>query len=381
MCGVMVLCPALRACTTPVFQYARERWPADAYEVVVYHRAPLWSEGQAALDRLRNCASDSQCPANLDLVTVDLADGDAPPAPGAQLPGIVLRYPHTASRRGVVWSGPLSPASVAAVVDSPVRREVARRLLGGEAAVWVLVESGRREGDEAAASLLGSELETLERTLARAAPGEGVVAMQSHGPGDTPAPGGVFRPSFSLVRVSRSDPAERVLVSMLLGSEPDLGKYADQPIAFAVFGRGRVLYALVGKGINKKTIREACAFLSGPCACVIKVENPGTDLLMAANWDAFPGGAPVIEDPLPPLVGVLSAPVAREPADSPADLSLSGAADSSGPGPGGGLVRNVVIALAAVASAVVAVALVLRLRHGLVSDLCDSAGTRRERGP
>ena len=33
VCGVMVLCPALRACTTPVFQYARERWPADAYEV------------------------------------------------------------------------------------------------------------------------------------------------------------------------------------------------------------------------------------------------------------------------------------------------------------------------------------------------------------
>ncbi len=378
VCAVTVLCPALLACTTPVFQYARERWRADAYEVVVYHRGPLANHDQAALDQLRSyeshdkSVSDRRRPANLRVATVDLAVGDAPPAPAMQLPGIVLRYPRAGSHRGVVWSGPLGSASVAAVVDSPIRRRVARQLLGGEAAVWILVESGQPERDEAAARVLESELESLERTLARAGPGEGVAAMQSYGPGDTPTPEGVFRPSFSLLRVSRSDPAERVLVSMLLGSEPDLREYADQPIAFAVFGRGRVLYALVGKGINRNTIREACAFLSGPCACVIKVESPGTDLLMAANWDAFLRGAQVIDEALPPLVGVLPAAMTQERVDSPADLSVSGAADAYEPTPAGSLVRNVVIAVAAVACVVLAAAIVLRLRQ-------RRAGTRGER--
>jgi hypothetical protein len=53
---------------------------------------------------------------------------------------------------------------------------------------------------------------------------------------------------------------------------------------FPVFGQGRVLYALVGAGINEMTIAETCGFLVGACSCQVKALNPGTDLLIWADW-------------------------------------------------------------------------------------------------
>ncbi len=53
-----------------------------------------------------------------------------------------------------------------------------------------------------------------------------------------------------------------------------------------MFGRGRLLYALVGEGINADNISEACQFMAGPCSCVVKDYNPGTDLLMTVDWEA-----------------------------------------------------------------------------------------------
>jgi hypothetical protein len=77
-----------------------------------------------------------------------------------------------------------------------------------------------------------------------------------------------------------------MLLTLLLNSEPDLDEYSNEPVVFPVFGRGRVLYALIGQGITTDNIRETIAFLVGPCGCEIKMMSPGVDLLMAANWDA-----------------------------------------------------------------------------------------------
>ena len=54
-----------------------------------------------------------------------------------------------------------------------------------------------------------------------------------------------------------------------------------------IFGRGRALDALIGKGINADTIAEAAKFLCGACSCQVKRLNPGVDLLIAANWDTI----------------------------------------------------------------------------------------------
>ena len=72
---------------------------------------------------------------------------------------------------------------------------------------------------------------------------------------------------------------------MLLSSESDLAD-RQAPMVFPIFGRGRILYALIGSGITPANIREACIFLIGPCACEIKDDNPGIDLLITADWQA-----------------------------------------------------------------------------------------------
>ena len=81
-----------------------------------------------------------------------------------------------------------------------------------------------------------------------------------------------------MVKLSRTDPAEEIFVKMLLGTESDLASY-HTPLAFPVFGRGRALYALVGKGIKRKLIKSTCNTIIGWCSCTIKEDNPGTDLL------------------------------------------------------------------------------------------------------
>jgi hypothetical protein len=46
-------------------------------------------------------------------------------------------------------------------------------------------------------------------------------------------------PDFSLIRLSRDDPAEEVFVDILMYSEPGLFEYQEDPMVFPVFGRGR----------------------------------------------------------------------------------------------------------------------------------------------
>ncbi len=77
---------------------------------------------------------------------------------------------------------------------------------------------------------------------------------------------------------------------MLLGSEPDLNELS-QPMAFPVLGRGRVLYALVGRGISREMIGVASTFMVGPCSCQVKDQNPGFDLLLQFDWNARVSGA------------------------------------------------------------------------------------------
>jgi len=142
----------------------------------------------------------------------------------------------------------------------------------------VLLESGNRGKDNAAAALLEKELRRLEETLA---------LPVLDGWGQTGTAREPLQVKFTLYRLSRDDPDEQMLVDMLLHSEPDLTtKYAREPLAFPIYGRGLILYALVGAGINPWTISEAASFVTGPCSCEVKAGNPGTDMLLTLDWDA-----------------------------------------------------------------------------------------------
>ena len=65
------------ACSVPVFRYALERWPADQYSAVVFHRGPLQPEQQRVVDLFAREGAVARQSANVELKLVDL---DADPA-------------------------------------------------------------------------------------------------------------------------------------------------------------------------------------------------------------------------------------------------------------------------------------------------------------
>lgn len=288
--------PALPAgaCTLPVYQYALEAWTPDNYEIIVFHQGAMPPPPRTVVESIEQAISDEFARPNATLRLVDLsaATDDTirslwETQPTATLPWLVVRQPARWTQDAIAWSGPLDQQSVQLVMDSPARREIARRIGQGDAAVWLFLDSGQSAADEQTFRFLEAQLNNCSTALARTLP-EDVPAARTT-TGMPPEPTATRPPRFSVVRVSRSDPAEQPLVQMLLNSEDDLKTFRE-PMAFPVFGRGRVLYALVGRGITERNIAEACAYVSDACSCWVKDQNPGCDLLIRADWETIAHG-------------------------------------------------------------------------------------------
>ena len=265
-----------RACSVPVFRYALEHWPADPFQITVFHRGPLTDAQKKAIP-----ADDR---ANAKIRAVDLATETAEDVLALwkqqkteMLPWMLVRFPQTTGITAPVIAGPLDQLATR-LLDSPARKEVIDRLGAGESAVWVFLESGDRAKDDAAAALVEKRLDYLMgvMTLPKLDEQDIVNGLVSVAEDE-------LRLEFSLLRLSRSDPAEQSFVKMLLASERDLAALKE-PMVFPIFGRGRALYALVGAGIRQETIEEAASFLIGKCSCQIKERNPVVDLLQRADW-------------------------------------------------------------------------------------------------
>jgi len=296
------------ACNVPVFRYALERWPADPFGVIVFHRGKLSSESQKVLKVLEDKSLDNEGVGNYVVRVVDLNGQVSPEMKKLweaekqdKLPWMVVRYPLRWGVQKNAWSSPLTMQQIGALLDSPLRREVADRILKGDSAVWILLESGNRKKDEAAATLLKERLGKMREILdmPELTPEDQQYLTDSEG-------GPPLRVAFSLLRLSRNDAKEGAVVNMLLDTEDDLRTFSD-PIVFPIFGRGRVLYALVGDGINEENMAQTCAFLVGPCSCQAKAMNPGVDLLMCVDWDAGLFGEWVKDEPVVPLTSLPAA--------------------------------------------------------------------------
>jgi len=240
----------LIGCDWPVYFYALNHWKPSPYELTVFHRKELSPMEKETIESLRQY--------NLD---IRFQDRDTNPEQGSIM---VLHYPRAYRIRTPIWSGRVTKQSVNALIESPTRTEIASRLVEGDTTVWVLVCCGIHEKDDPARNLLDRHLSHLKTTL-------------------KPDPARPYR--FSVIEISRSDPREIPLINMLISSESDLKDYMEEPIAFPVFGRGRVYCALVGQGITEKNINEAAGFIVNPCSCEAKDLNPGTDLFMSVDWD------------------------------------------------------------------------------------------------
>ena len=342
VCGAMWLgADAARACDVPVFRYALERWRPDPYPMVIFHRGKLSDEHQKIAMHIEKVAEGDDL--NVVADNVDLA-GEPDPAAKAyweklkdkSLPRLVVLRPRGAAGDGPLWSSEISMAAVNVILDSPKRKELARRLLT-ESAVWVFLEGGNKAADDAVALKLSAELARLPEVIEVSKP-----------PGQEDAEsvtydyrGQQFKWStklvFSMLRVSRTDPAEKAFVQMLLSTEPGLTdkEFDGQPMVFPVFGRGRALEPMIGKGIARDNLETAAGFLAGPCGCEIKDQNPGVDMLIRADWDKALGNPTVVTIELPPLVGVVQAtqPVATAPAGT-ADAGPADEPSEAGPAAG-----------------------------------------------
>ena len=281
------------ACSVPVFRYALEQWQADNLQIVVFHRGELSADQQALVARVEPKDLDAKFVANVWIKTVDLDEAQdkdvlalwetqADAKASDSLPWMVVLPPPKSMASGPVMSAPFNEANVDNLLDSPARVEMAKRLIKGDSVVWILLEGGTKDKDDAAAEILNSELKRLETVIeppeidpADIADGSLTIDPES------------IKIKFSVVRVSRDDPKEKSFVEMLLATEPDLrdAEFDGEPMALPVFGRARSLYALIAKGINAETVEDASRFLTGACQCTIKAQNPGVDLLTSTEWD------------------------------------------------------------------------------------------------
>ena len=123
---------------------------------------------------------------------------------------------------------------------------------------------------------------------------------------------------FSVLRVSSTDMRERVLVSQLNALKKSPAD-AKGPVVFPVFGRGRVLDGIAGTNITTGGLSSAAIFLCGNCSCEVKSQNPGTDLIIAANWEAADGKIIGPLQELPSLAAVV--PTQHEAAPAPASTN------------------------------------------------------------
>jgi len=282
----IVACNSCRACNVPVFRYALERWRPDTCDIIVFHDAPLTEAYQSIVQSLRSESDHNRGPANARVILrpIDAAMDDATALlweemksiPDVKLPYVVVRSAigngHTINN----WRGSLDEVATAGLLQSPVRKQLAQRLVTGTSAVWLVLKSDNEKRNAEVLELLNTELAELSKKI--------------------PLPDGIGLPGselfseipllmkFSVLEIDPSDQQERFLLSLLTGFEPDAMK-KGMPLVIPVFGRGRALEVIPADRVDAGLVEDLTLFLCGACSCQVKERNPGFDLLMSTDWD------------------------------------------------------------------------------------------------
>jgi hypothetical protein len=365
---LLMTAPWSMACSVPVFRYALERWPPSDYELWLFHQGPL-SEAQRRLaDELDREVLLGGAQTNIHIQWADVSGALSPEAAKAWagqqasgFPHATLLFPPHGSASGIAHAGPADAGVLRALLHSPRRQEVVERLLGGDSAVWLFIESGDPAIDRPAFERLSATLEQMAQELEPPEPDptDDDVRLAD---GGTP-----LKISFPVLRISRSDAAEQGLVALLTAAFTPTPP-AARPFTVAISGQGRAIAMLSGDEIDSGGIIAWCEFIAGPCSCQVKAELPGSDLLMRADWSQLKDGR-WVEGPEVPNVAVVndlagaakpptkSTPSPSHAASAPAAVPATTAADPVS----GGL--TLLIAAAAVLLAGASAWLILR-RHG-----------------
>ena len=297
------------ACNVPVFRYALERWKPDLCEVIVFHDGKLTDFQEQQLQKLEKEASDKGGSANAEVRRSPVGhDTDRKrkdlwatfqDQPHVTLPYVVIR--NSLGNGEVVnhWHGTLETASKANLFQSPIRRELSKRLLAGDSVVWLMLQSKDSVKNDSIRRLLTKELDRLSKKLELP---DGIGLPGSELYAEVP----LFL-KFTILEIDPKDVQEQVLVKLMSGFEPDS---QDEPLLAPVFGRGRALEVIPAKQVDAGLIEDLTMFLCGACSCQVKERNPGFDLLLSTNWNQELYGA---DGEVPPPVTTLERTPATQP--------------------------------------------------------------------
>lgn len=265
-------------CTTPVYQYAMERWVQDYYEGILIHSGQQNEEVGRIIDLFESSVTAKKGPLNLNLKLMDITSkkeeikkllkGTLP----GKLPAMAIWFPYEFGESKPFWTGYADHQTIANIIHSEKRKAIGEQLLKMQVATWIFVPSGNRERDHEVMARFRQDIQNTREALKK-----DYLAY----PGSTPFADSIDL--FSIVSLPRDQKEESFLTTMLTAMAA--GEYDNtEPVVFPVFGRGRVLTSLSGDDISAENIGDIIRFLINPCACQVKMANPGTDLLLQANW-------------------------------------------------------------------------------------------------
>lgn len=265
------------ACAEPVFRYAMRKWETMSYSVLV----PM--EDLALGKALKSLPQDRFPNAEFSSAT--------------QAKTLRVFAPWEQNRDLVMWQESLTPKTLENIIDSPRRRELTKRLMAGEAGVFVLLHQGKAQvlEEQIHSWLKKAEMAAKEYQKAEAQAESVEPKLSEESISEIAAPVPI---RFSLLSFEASEANEAFFAANLLAASGVSEKTTD-PVLIAVFARGRVLPAISGKELTENTLAEECAFLYGPCSCTVKEQCPGQELLISADWES---AAP--PEDLPPLTGL-----------------------------------------------------------------------------
>ncbi len=274
------------ACNIPVFRYALERWRSDQLKLVIFHSEPLNEDEAAQIQSLQAFSASKGGNTNFELEVVDVAEQktdeqarlweglDAALKERVGTGAIAaLQGRHI---RGLYspWQGRLLQTKT--LVSSPVRKEIASRLVRGDAIVWCVLAGP----DQEATDQLVAQLEMQTRSLAQELElPEGIGLPGSELFAEVP-----LLLQFSVLKIQRDAPDEQLLLRLFKGFQPEAFDRGE-PLIVPVFGRGRALEVIPSSTMGPRLFEDLTRFLCAACSCQVKEQNPGFDLLIDMNWD------------------------------------------------------------------------------------------------
>ncbi len=257
--ALLLLTTSAFACNVPVFRYALERWKSDPYELVIINSHEVSPADRQVIDSLS---------ANLKVSFEKQGKGESA--------HVQLRT-RFGDRHLMAWQGSLDELATAPLLQSPVRTELAGRLLAGDSVVWLLVRSNDDDRTDAIRKLLTGSFATLAQRVSLP---DGIGVPGSELYSEIP-----LLMKFSLIEIDPADEQEVVLFQLLTSIQSE-SYSAGEPLLVPVFGRGRALEVIPGKIMTESLIEDLTLFLSGACSCQVKERNPGFDLPMSVNWES-----------------------------------------------------------------------------------------------